>query len=116
MKDVDVILPSQHLVAPKKVAPEYRLLIAVLEDAIKCVTKYRSATDTRGRRLFDEEQQWLFSEETHSPYAFASICDILDLDADTVRRRLGLIAAVRPVSAQHEVAHTPRIVHRRGAA
>jgi hypothetical protein len=101
MKHVDVILPSQHLAAPKKVAPEYRLMIAVLENAIKCVTKYRSATDTRGRRLFDEEQRWLWSEDTHSPYAFVCICDVLDLDVDTVRRRLGSIAA-QPVSLQHE--------------
>jgi hypothetical protein len=93
MKHVDIILPSQHFGAPKKLAPEYRLMIAVLEDALKCVTKYRSATDTRGRRLFEEEKQWLVSEETESPYAFACICDVLDLDADTVRRRLGLIAS-----------------------
>lgn len=103
MKHVDVVLPSQHFAAPKKVAPEYRLMIAVLENAITCVTKYRSATDTRGRRLFDEEQQWLFSEDTHWPYAFVCICDVLDLDVDTVRRRLGLIAAAQPVSLQHEL-------------
>jgi hypothetical protein len=103
MKHADVILPSQHLAAPKKVAPEYRLMIAVLENAITCITKYRSATDTRGRRLFDEEQRWLCSEDTHSPYAFVCICDVLDLDVDTVRRRLGLIAAAQPVSLQHEM-------------
>ncbi len=108
MKHVDVLLPSQHFGASKKVAPEYRLMIAVLEDAITCVTKYRSATDTRGRRLFDEEQQWLFSEETHWPYAFACICDVLDLDADAVRRHLGLVAAPQLVVAAREAdGHAP---------
>jgi hypothetical protein len=63
-------------------------MIAVLEDAIKCVTKYRCATDGLGRRLFDEEQQWLFSEETRWPFSFECICDVLDLDANAVRQGL----------------------------
>jgi len=90
MEHVDLILPAQHFGPSKKAAPERRLMIAVLEDAINCVTRYRLATDGRARRLFNEEQQWLFSEETAWPYSFACICDVLDLDPDAVRQSLYL--------------------------
>jgi hypothetical protein len=86
MQHVNVIPPGPS----KTVAPERRLMIAVLEDAINCVTKYRFATDGRGRRLLDEEQQWLLSDETHWPYSFECICDVLDLDAHAVRQGLRL--------------------------
>lgn len=72
---------------------------ANLEDAITCVTKYRFATDDPGRRLFDEEHQWLFSEETHWPYSFACICDALDLNANAVRRSLRLASMRQPPPA-----------------
>ena len=89
MEQVDMIPHAPS----KKLAPERRLMIAVLEDAINCVTKYRVATDGPSRRLFDEEQQWLFSKETRWPYSFECICDFLDLDADAVRQGLRLAPA-----------------------
>jgi hypothetical protein len=99
MMQVDVILPSQHFGPSKKLAPERRLITAVLEDAINRATKYRFATDGPGRRLFDEEQQWLFSEETHWPYSFECICDVLDLDADAVRQGLRVAPVRQPAPA-----------------
>jgi len=65
-------------------------MIAVLDDAIQCLQKYRFATNRRGRRLLREVTQWLLAEETDWPYSFPSICAVLDLDADAVRHRLRL--------------------------
>ncbi len=89
LKHVDIILPPQYFRASTKLAPELRLMMAVLEDAIDCITKYRSAADREGRRIFDEEQQWLYSEESQWLYSFGSMCDVLDLDAEAVRHSLG---------------------------
>jgi hypothetical protein len=89
LKHVDIILPPQYFRASTKLAPELRLMMAVLEDAIDCITKYRSAADREGRRIFDEEQQWVYSEESQWLYSFGSMCDVLDLDAEAVRRSLG---------------------------
>jgi hypothetical protein len=90
MLQPNIILPSQHFGARRRLAPEHRLMIAVLQDAIDCVAKYRYAKDYRGRRLFREATQWLLAEETDWPYSFECICAVLDLDANAVRRALRL--------------------------
>ena len=58
-----VLLPPQHFSARRPLSPEQRLMIAVVQDAIDCVEKYRFATDRRGRRLFDQERQWPGAKE-----------------------------------------------------
>ena len=94
----DVILPSQYRAPRRMHAPEQRLMIAVLQDAIDCVEKYRFTRDHRGRRLFDEAMQWLLAEEADWPYSFECICGVLELDADAVRYSLKLAPERQPVS------------------
>ena len=93
----DVILPSQHF-ARRMQAPEQRLMIAVLQDAIDCVGKYRFTRDPQGRRLFDEAMQWLLAEETDWPYSFECICGVLGLDSNAVRDSLRSAPERQPVS------------------
>ena len=97
MLQPNVILPSQYFGARKPLAPEQRLMIAVVQDAINCIAKYRFATDPRGRQLFDEVTQWLGATETGWPYSFESICEVLGLDANAVRHRLGVAQEQQPV-------------------
>jgi hypothetical protein len=94
----DIVLPAQHAARNRQLTPERRLMIAVLDDAIHCVMKYRFATDGLGRRLFEEEIQWLLSEDTRWPYSFECICEMLDLDAGAVRAGLRLTANPRSAS------------------
>jgi hypothetical protein len=88
MAQPDIILPSQHFGPRRKQAPEQRLMIAVLHDALDCVEKYRFATSARGRRLFHEAKRWLLADEADWPYSFECICGALDLDSNAVRQRL----------------------------
>ena len=103
-----VILPSQDFTSPKQFAPERRLMTAVLDDAVRCVEKYRFPTDARGRRLFDEAKQWLLATDAHWPYSFERICAVLDLDANAVRHRLRLTPNRPPVSASRAMQMTTR--------
>ena len=97
MLQPNIILPSQHFGARKPLAPEQRLMIAVVQDAINCIERYRFATDRRSRRLFAEVTQWFGATETGWPYSFESICGVLGLDADAVRHRLGVAQEQQPV-------------------
>jgi len=108
MLQPNVIFPSQHLRARKPLAPEQRLMIAVVQDAIECIDKYRFATDRRGQQAFDEVTQWLGAKETDWPYSFESICEVLGLDAKAVRHRLGVAKRQEPVPA-------PRRMHATGS-
>ena len=74
-------------------------MIAVLHDALECVTKYRLATNTRSRRLFREAKQWFLADDTEWPYSFEGICGVLDLDSNAVRQRLG-VAPLQRTSRQ----------------
>ena len=107
-----VILPSQHFQPPGKLTPERRLMMAVLDDAIRCVEKYRCSTDARGRRVFFEAKRWLLAEEPNWPYSFERICAVLDLDATAVRYRLLLAPPRQPASASCEM---PFATHDRAA-
>ena len=100
----DVVLPPQHTAQIRQLAPAHRLMIAVLADAIDCMVKCRSATDAPARRLFVEENEWLLSTDVRWPYSFECICDVLDLDAATVRT--GLCVASNPPSGSEGQALT----------
>src|SRR5262249_1007888 len=67
---------------------ERRLLLGVLEEAVRSFFRYRSARSRRGKQLFREIQEWLWSKDRHWLYSFESICTHLQLDPDYLRRGL----------------------------
>ena len=72
----------------KPLQGEHRLMLAVLEDAVDCCRTDRRARDPATRLLFDETRAWLESTDRRATFSFESICDVLDIDADYLRRRL----------------------------
>jgi hypothetical protein len=63
---------------------ELRLMGAVLEDAIDILRKRPRSRAGR------EAREWISSHDVSWPFAFERICDALDLDADSVRRRISV--------------------------
>jgi hypothetical protein len=93
-----VILPAQYFIPPQKFSPEQELMMAILEDAVRCIDRYRFPKDAPGRRMFLEARHWLLASEPQWPYSFECICAALDLDAGAVLQRVGL-APARPAVA-----------------
>lgn len=104
----DTLLPSQFFATMAKRTPqqaEYRLVVAVLQDAVECFQKHLVARDHKARQLFDDAALWLASDDRTWPYSFLNICDLLGLNPHYVRNglrqwterrapgRLGLLAA-----------------------
>ena len=73
--------------------PERRLMVAMMRDAMRCIDKYRYARDSRGRRLFEQDAEWILSNDASWVYAFVRVCEALDLDPPAVRRSFGLLAS-----------------------
>ena len=71
-----------------KLGREQLLLFAVLEDAVACYQRYAGAHDPQGQQLFQETREWLLSTDQGSLFTFESICDVLGIDADYLRRGL----------------------------
>lgn len=87
----DVLLPSQFFASMRKKVPqepEYRLIVAVLQDAVECFQKHLFARDHKARHLFEDAADWLASNDREWPYSFVSICEVLDLNPEYVRSGL----------------------------
>jgi hypothetical protein len=67
---------------------EYRLMLAVLQDAVLCWFRYCRPRTSQERRMFQEIQAWFWDNEQQWLYAFESICEHLDLEASAIRRGL----------------------------
>ena len=71
---------------------ETRLVLAVLEDAIRCYLKNMHATRPREREQFAEVERWIEAGPVpHHPFSFIRICDVLDVDPDFLRARVKLL-------------------------
>lgn len=67
---------------------ELGLMLAILEDAIKCYVKYASAKDRRGRRQFQEAEEWIFQQGSDWLFSFENICETLGIDPEYLRQGL----------------------------
>jgi hypothetical protein len=90
----DLLLPCQFnelIRRSSNLRGEYRLLWAVLDDAIRCyLANMRRATPAQ-RRNFEEVRRWFLpaaGAETTGLFAFQTICDLLEINARQLVRKL----------------------------
>jgi hypothetical protein len=85
----EVILPVQfwdQLAGIDRSVPERRLMLAVLENAILTLQRHvRPPQTVRGRRSVAEVERWIASDSRAHPFAFAAICDVLDINVGYLR-------------------------------
>lgn len=101
-RDVDIVaLDGDVLVRYEAVygraepsAGTRRLLLAVLEEAIRTLRANAQKRGARAVRLRREVLRWLFGRQPASVFSFASICDALDLDARRLRGQI--LRAIEP--------------------
>jgi hypothetical protein len=84
----ELLLPAQFYGrrrGARKLDGERRLILAVLEDAVR--TYVRLAASVRGRRRLEEVRHWFDSTARH-PFSFEHICEVLEADPEALRKRL----------------------------
>lgn len=74
--------------------PELRLCLAVLEQALADLDLVRRRTVSRRTGGATAVVPWFRSSSVVSPFAFESICATLGLDAQAVRRAVGVTMEV----------------------
>lgn len=85
---IEVILPSQFWGAPRRPergAPERRLMLAVLQDALLVLVSHARHRSRKSRRMAAEVAGWFGSDSRAHPFAFGAICDVLGLDVSFIR-------------------------------
>ncbi|HKY08632.1 MAG TPA: hypothetical protein VJQ55_10335 [Candidatus Binatia bacterium] len=111
----DTLLPDQYLETFRRklhLEPEKKLMLAILEDAIACYQKYLFARDLKGKALFHEAEEWVEEGGGRSVFAFDSVCEILGLNPNYLRRGLTdwkkAAVARRSQAKMHERMPRPR--------
>jgi hypothetical protein len=113
------VLPSQFndLIRrrPSNSGGEYRLLWAVLEDAIRTYLSNVNGAGLRQRDAFDEVREWFFAERQAGDglFGFHSICDALDIAAPDILLALSKLQIrdlpMRRYNRALRIARVPRI-------
>jgi hypothetical protein len=64
------------------------LLLAILEDAIHCLEKYRTAQDRAGKERFRDAESWIMKPGNDWIFSFDNVCELLGLDPQYLRKAL----------------------------
>ena len=89
--DTSGLLPAQMSVGARwnaETSGPRALMLAVLEDALRCIERGRRRRRFQARRRAAEAEAWVGSDRRDWPFSFLNVCDVLGFDADAVRRRL----------------------------
>ncbi len=88
----DTLLPAQYLETTRRenhLDPEKMLMLAVLEDGVSCFQKNISTQDEKGKKLLNEEEEWVLMEQNGDwLFSFDNICETLGLNPCYVREGL----------------------------
>ena len=63
-------------------------MLAVLADAVGYFQKYVLAEDEKGKKLFQEEEEWILEKNSDWLFSFENICEALRLDPNYIRQGL----------------------------
>jgi len=114
--DLDTILPDQYYATFKRGHygdPEKRLMVAILEDAVSCLSKDLRTSTRQQRKSCEEAANWINAEgEDDWIFSFTSVCESLGFDPCYLRRGLTHWA----VENRASTAELPRIKKYRSGA
>ena len=69
-------------------APEQKLMLAVLSDAVNCLSKKNTVAAMTSDRSYQQAKEWILAKGKGHLFCFESICEALDWDPERVRRRV----------------------------
>lgn len=70
------------------VRPIKRLMLAILEDALRCMHKNAHAKNGTHRRMFRDAERWLCSDNDNVIFSFTVVCETLGIDPEYLRSGL----------------------------
>ena len=67
---------------------EEKLMLAVLASAVEYFQRYVLSKDEKGRKLFQEAEEWFLEKDSDQLFSFEYICETLGLHPDYLRQGL----------------------------
>ncbi|HXW85497.1 MAG TPA: hypothetical protein VEJ86_13905 [Candidatus Binataceae bacterium] len=87
----DVLTPEQFYDSRKddsSIRPVKKLMMAILEDALRCFQNNATAKGGARKRLFAEAEHWLCGEGGEGPFSFETVCETLGIEPQFLRSGL----------------------------
>jgi hypothetical protein len=87
----DTVLSAQYFENLRRktlLEPEKKLMLAILEDAVNCFQDNLSAPNGKGKKLFEEAEQWIVELGSDWIFSFEHICEALGFNPEYVRQGL----------------------------
>jgi hypothetical protein len=87
----DPVVSAQYFESLRRktlLEPEKMLMLAVLEDAIKCFQNKVLARNRRREKLFEESEAWILARDRDWFFSFENICEVLEINPAYVRQGL----------------------------
>jgi transposase-like protein len=84
----DMVTPEQYYDQRRDdspIRPLKRLMMAVLEDALRCFQNNAAAKSGPRKRLFSEAEQWLCGDGGDGPFSFETVCETLGIEPHFLR-------------------------------
>ena len=110
----DTILPTQFYSIFKNSQyrePERRLMVAILEDAVSCLSTDLHRCNPRQRKQYEEAKAWVAADdESEWIFSFKNICEVLGMNPNYLRRGL-----IRPVTGSRTRSSSATVTTRRTA-
>jgi hypothetical protein len=71
-------------------------MCAVLEDAFFCFQQQFEIENPRVKRTAQEAEEWFFSPDSRWLFSFLSICSVLGLEPEYIRKKLKALEPIPP--------------------
>ncbi|MGH7905967.1 MAG: hypothetical protein ACREP6_05010 [Candidatus Binataceae bacterium] len=87
----EVLTPEQYYDERRDdsaLRPVKRLMMAVLEDALRCFQNNAAAKTGARARAFAEAEEWLCGESGEGPFSFDTVCETLGIEPQYLRSGL----------------------------
>jgi hypothetical protein len=88
----DALTPGQYFGGIRAddscVRPIKRLMLAVLEDAMRCYQSCATSRSRAQRRLFVDAEAWLMDRKADGAFSFETVCETLGIDPNCLREGL----------------------------
>jgi hypothetical protein len=87
----EIILPDQVVQGFRRdsyISGEKALMLAVLEDGIRCFQEHLTNPRSNPRLLSQQSEQWIRAVDYEWPFSFNNVCETLGIDPDALRAAL----------------------------
>jgi hypothetical protein len=111
----DIVLPEQFTEGHRNdsyLSGEKALMLAVLEDGIRCFQEHLRNPRSNPRLLSQQAENWIRAEDWEWPFSFNNVCETLGLDPCCLRNALLRWKAEKLAAIERKASAIPRKVYR----